>query len=194
MLHSRINSTDFRNLLAKFLENSFEITEEILATSEKFLFSGGELPDKKAQPELHSALTYLKNLMSRNNFTSLQDLLKYYEAKRKEVKNVFERLEKIDPEECFALDFHQACTMYMKAVTQEHNFKSNCLYYLHGSPVCDSVGFTIGEQKSHSIVISGSTTRDEIISFLSKIKGNHLVKKEDDGCDSPRRINELVCN
>jgi hypothetical protein len=193
MSNSNINSTDLKNILSRFFDKEFGISERMLFISRKFLFDGIKLADIANHQELQNTLVYLKNVMERNNLKALDDLRQYYDRKRTKMNDLFEKLEKVDPEECFAVDFHQACTMYMKPIKEEHKFKSDCLYYLQGSDNCCTVKIQIVEQRTCQINVPYSPSYEEEI-FLSQVKGNHLVHQEKKCCASKKSMNAVVSN
>ncbi len=195
MSNRMINSTNLKSILSRFFDKEFDISESMLSLSETFLFYGKELNDISNYPELRDTLVYLKNLMERNKLITLDDLQNYYDKKRTKTRALFEKLEKIDPEECFALDFQDACTMYMKPVEKDHEFK-NELYYLQSSGDCCTVEIQI-EKRTFQINAPYSPSyveeeKEKI--FLSQVKGNHLVRQEKKCCVLKKSKDAVVSN
>jgi hypothetical protein len=192
MSHSMINSTNLKNILSRFFDKEFDISERMLSISEKFLFEQSELIDLSNYPELHKTLVYLKSIMERNNIKTGDDLGKYYDRKRTKMKSLFRKLEEVNPEECFALDFQHACTTYMKPIKEDHKFKNDC-YYLQGSDECCTVEIHVMEQQTTSINTPYLRDPQEEI-FMSRIKGNLLIHQEKKSCVSKKSRDAIVSN
>lgn len=191
-----INSTNLKNILSRFFDKEFDISERMLSISEKFLFKGKELIDISNYPDIQNTLVYLKNVMERNNLKTVNDLQKYYDKKRSKTRTLFEKLEKIDPDECFALDFQDACTMYMKPIEKDHEFK-NDLYYLQSSDNCCTVEIQVVEERNFQTTVPYSPTYEEEKKekiFMSQVKGNHLVRQEKKCCVLKKSKDAVVSN
>ena len=187
-----INTIDLKNLLTRFFEKDFEVPDKWVVISKKFLFDSKTHPDLFKYKELQSTLNYLRNVMERHGLKTLDELLLYYEGKRKKLNVLFEKLEETNPEECFALSFKDACTMYMKTINEEHKFKSNCLYYLQVN--MDHCSFEISSISNERNTPFYPSTEEEIKGFVSQVKGNLLALQEGKCCVPKERINELVSN
>jgi len=194
MSNNNTNPTDLKNLLSRFFEKDFEITERILIISEKFLFNGVNDPEIRNNEVLQSTLVYIKNVMDRNELRNLADLTKYYEKKRNNLHTLFDRLEETDPEECFALDFQRACTMYMKTITVEQIDKTGCLYYLQSSEKFHGVEFHFANHYAPLLSVPMPASWEDVKKFMSEVKGTLLVAQEKKCHVSEERMNELMCN
>jgi hypothetical protein len=182
--NNKINLDALKQLLSRFFDKGIEISVDKLHYAAQYLFEEAGQPLLKGHPELQSTLNYLRNVMRRNHFRELDDLFAYYEKKRSKIANLFEKLEQTDPEECFAVSFRQACTLYMRVIPKEYTFKSNCLYYLRNGE-CAGTSF--------EIVTCKATPEDEK-QYLSQVEGNKLANRSENCCACNDRIDELVSN
>ena len=197
MPNNNINSTDFKNFLSRFFEKDYNISDEVLIKSEKFLFNGNVDPDITNHQDLEETLTDLKDIMERNSLKNLKDLVLYYDNKRKKINDLFEKLEETDSEELLAIDFQQAITMYTKPIKGEQMLKStytSCLYYLHCSENSYPAGLCIPYRQNPYTNIFISYSQDDEIKFLTQIKGNLLVTQKRECGVVEERTNELVSN
>lgn len=191
-----INSANLELFLLRFFDKNATISGETLVMAEKFLFKNGDLPENKIGQPLLGTLKYLQRIMKRNDLRSLPDLENYYDRQRNKAREVFDKLKETDPEECFALHFRQAYTMHMKTLHMvNHNFKSNCLYYLssHQSYVEFSV---IDPQERYQMHAPFQATKQQENQldkhFMTIVKGNQLALDEKKSCITATRVNDLV--
>jgi hypothetical protein len=182
--NNKIDLDMLKQLLLRFFEKGTEITDDKLLYAAQFLFGEAGQPVLKGHRELQPTLNYLRNVMRRNHFLELDDLFKYYEKKRSKIADLFEKLEATDPEECFAVSFRYACTMYMRILPEEHAFKSNCLYYLQEGE-CAGAGFKL---------IAYKATDEDEKQYLSQVEGNKLVRRSEKCGTCNDRTDELVSN
>ena len=192
MSHNMINSTNLKNILSRFFDEEFNISEKKLSISEKFLFGQSVSLDVLDFPELQSTLVYLKGIIERNNFKTVDDLGKYYDRKRTKMKSLIKKLENVDPEECFALNFQDAFTMYMKPIKEDHEFKNDC-YYIQGSDKFCTVEIHIAQQQTTLINAPYSRDPREVV-YMSQIKGNLLMHQEKKCCTSKNYKDAVVSN
>lgn len=201
MPNNNINSTDFKNFLSRFFEKDFNISDEVLIKSERFLFNGNVNPGIINHQELEETLADLKDIIERNNLKNLNDLVLYYDKKRKKISDLFEKLEETDPEEFLAINFQQAVTMYTKAIKGEQmgvqllkNTNTACLYYLHCTESRYPVSLCIPYRQTPYTNIFFSYSHDDEVKFLTQVKGNLLANGKRECGTSEERINELVSN
>lgn len=201
MQNNNINSTDFKKFLSEFFDKDFNISEEVLLISEKYLFDSNVDPRIGNYPDLEDTLTDLKDIIERNNLKNLNGLVLYYENKWEKIDELFKKLEETDPEEFLAIDFQQAITMYTKAIKGEQmgvqllkSTHTPCLYYLHCTENSYPVDLCIPYRQNPYTNIFISYSHDDEVKFLTQVKGNLLVNPKR-GCDvSEERTNELVSN
>jgi len=86
---------DFIQLLQRF-DKKIVLTDEEIATSYCYLFLGSEslptTPRNRIRRKLHKTLFYLKDIMSRNDLQSLDEIKGYYHRKREDLNRFAEKL------------------------------------------------------------------------------------------------------
>jgi hypothetical protein len=168
---NRIDRSELKKLLARFFDMGFEISDAILSQAEKYLFGGAADAKPTADPALQQTLNYLRNVMRRNHFLDPGDLTRYYDEKRSKISDLYQKLESVDPEECFAISFREACTMYMRVIPNRDAFKSG--------------GCRDWQEDS------SKATREEGAQFTSGVEEKKLGAT---CCTCVQKFNELVCN
>lgn len=184
--------TDLKNLLSRFFDKNFEPTNMTLVQAERVLFHGTSMEQLDLEPQLTRTLRYLKNIMGRNSFTTLNELLGYYDIKRKKMQVLFEELEKTDPEECFAVSFQEAYTTHMRKLKQEHEFVKNDCFYNFGMITLASA-IEVFHNSPMTIPVN-QITLQHAREHLSQVKGNQFSILRNNGQTSGRTMQELVEN
>lgn len=184
MPNNKVNLSDLKDLLARFFDKEYELTDDIVSLSAKCLFEGFNFQNQERYPEMQLALKYLRNVIQRNQFLDLESLVNYYKIKETKAEAIFEKLKDTDPEECMAISFRDACTMYMRNVPEDHKFKSGALYYIQNEE-CES---------STIEVITYNASIEDEKRYMAQVQGNKLMRKSEECCLSTDRINELVSN
>ena len=191
MPNNKINITDLKNLLSRFSNKKFELAERMIFTANDFLFEGIKSPEILNHAELTNTLIYLKNVMERNNLNTLNELMQYYNGKHIKANDFFNKLKEVDPEECFAISFNQACDMYLVPVQEEHKFKNDNLYYLQdASALCTAETQTICTHGTIKVNLHETCLQQEK-DYLSHVKGNCLSPGEKK-CNSSRKNTDAI--
>jgi hypothetical protein len=166
-----IDRSELKKLLARFFDKGIEISDDMLSQADKYLFRGAADTKRGTDPALQQTLNYLRNVMRRNHFKDLDDLVLYYDKKRSKISDLYKRLESVDPEECFAISFRDACTLYMQIIPNQDAVKS--------------------DDSRHIQKDSSKATREEGAQITSTVDEKKLTGR---GCTGVRKFNELECN
>ena len=185
MKTDNIQSKKLSILLIQFFEKEFEITEAILRMSDRFIFHNEHFTELLTYPELYDTLLYLKDIKERNYLKDVDDLIQYYVKKQRGIDELFDRFEKAQAEEQFAIRFQTACETHLKIKGIEQVEKSEGLYY----PVSSEGHYLVGYEN-----ISYRNSIAEEKSYLARIKGNQLIKQTNVSFIISEKNNPLISN
>lgn len=184
MTNKKIDTKQFFNLLSRFSDKSFDIAEDLVDTAAAYVFNNVYHPELDHHPELMRTLAYLKNVRERNQLKELNDLIQYYEAKRKRVTVLFKKLVEINQEEVFAVTFQQACSQHFRSVRADQISKEQLYYPMtrenHYAVAFDNISYV-------------DSIEEEII-YLRQVKGNLLMKQQNVACVSSEKNKQLISN
>lgn len=194
MADNKNNIIELKSILSRFFDKKFKISEEALLAAINFLFEGIESAEVQKHSEVENTLVYLKDVIERNNFETLNELKEYYDGKHKKINHLFDKLKEVNPEECFAVKFNHAYSMFLTPVEQEHKFKEDNLYYLQNADrFCVSENKTIYQQCDAEFNLQDNWLEQEK-NFLSQVKGNCLLHQEKKYNMSRNNTDALISN
>jgi hypothetical protein len=185
MVKDKVQLKKLSALMIQFFEKEFEMSEEILFMSGRFIFHNDHYPELQKHPELYDTLLYLKDVKERNYLKDVDDLIKYYDNKQLGIDELFDRFEQAQAEEQLAIRFQNACETHLKIKGIEQVEKNECLYY----PISSEAHYLVGYEN-----ISYRNSIEEEKSYLARIEGNLLIKQTNVSFISSEKNNQLVSN
>jgi hypothetical protein len=187
MTNTKLNLKELSSLLSRFFDNNFDIPDEILLMSGKFIFENAQFTESDKYSDLLDTLEYLKDVKERNHIKDLNGLLQYYEKKQRRIDELFDRFEAAEAEERLAIKFQAACKTFLivKASHKAPANKEECLYYPTNSDNSYIMGF-------ENISYSDSIELEKM--YLAQIKGNVLIKQQNISGVPSEKNNQTVSN
>lgn len=176
---------ELKELLLKLFTKSIDISDQIVAMANDFLFNGKKTPELETLEEIMNTLVSLRNIIVRNKIKHAVDLRSYYAKKHQSFHTLAETIQKTSAEERLALSIREAVTMHIKPVERGHEYKSNVMFYPGGAGLHWAVEF---------VNISYRDSLQEEIQFLSRIKGNMLIRQQTKSSVSDIRSIKIVNN
>lgn len=171
-------------LMIQFFEKNAGIRENILRSSNRFLFHNRSSSELHKYAQLYNTLLYLKDIMKRSYLKDIDSLIKYFEQKQRGIEDMFDSYVQAEAEEQLATTFRSSFETFLKINEMENHKKSEYLYY----PISET-HYLVGYEN-----ISYKNSIEEEILYLAKIKGNQLASQKNVSRISLEKNNRLIAN